>query len=205
LERIEKAKAQLKALGFGEDEIQRVGNQLRPRLSHKEKIEQIWTRLDLAPDGDIAAGMEINLAGSSQAHEGRALHQSFVVDGCVSVRLWQAPFEPSSVASLIAFRENTRLSCNGINQLACRCRIRGARLQASQRKSPGALPAGSGISSKQAWNGRDWLPPSGKRTLDAPSSQADGGPAGRRLVPAPVGPRPLSARYGQIIRRKRPG
>ncbi len=44
--------------------IQRVGNQLRPRLSHKEEIEQIVTRLDLAPDGDIAQAWK----SISQAH-----------------------------------------------------------------------------------------------------------------------------------------
>jgi len=80
IRRIEKAKAQLQALGYNDDEIQRASNQLRPRLSHKGEIEKIVTRLGLAPDGDIARAWKSISQAHSQAHGGRALHHSFVVD-----------------------------------------------------------------------------------------------------------------------------
>jgi hypothetical protein len=68
--RIEKLKVQLQSLGYNDDQVQRVSNELRPRLSHKEEIEKIATLLALAPDGDIASAWK----SISQAHSGRALH-----------------------------------------------------------------------------------------------------------------------------------
>ncbi|MHC2585891.1 hypothetical protein ACVI1J_010434 [Bradyrhizobium diazoefficiens] len=72
MERIEKAKAGLRAIGYGEEDVQRVANQLRPRLSHKEEIEKIVTRLGLAPDGDIARAWKSISQAHGLAHGARA-------------------------------------------------------------------------------------------------------------------------------------
>jgi hypothetical protein len=107
IDRIEKAKAQLKTLGFNDGEIHRVANQLRPRLSHRAEIEMIVTRLDLAPNGDIAQAWKSISQAHSQAHGGRALHQSFVVDDMFRAD-WQVPFDTVIRGLMIAERHRGR-------------------------------------------------------------------------------------------------
>jgi hypothetical protein len=41
-------------MGFDDAAVQRAGDALKPRFSHKAQIERIASRLGLAPDGDVA-------------------------------------------------------------------------------------------------------------------------------------------------------
>src|SRR6266849_3031801 len=102
-EKIEQAKAQLRLLGFNDDEIQRVGKELKPRLSHKQQIAMIVTRLGLAPDGDIARAWNSISQVHTKAHGGRALHQSLVVDDTFRAE-WQAPFDTVIRGLMIALQ-----------------------------------------------------------------------------------------------------
>jgi hypothetical protein len=170
IDRIEKAKAQLKTLGFNDGEIHRVANQLRPRLSHRAEIEMIVTRLDLAPNGDIAQAWKSISQAHSQAHGGRALHQSFVVDDMFRAD-WQVPFDTVIRGLMIALQGKYGAFVKRIDQLVAMS-DRGAAVTSFSKEIPGALPL--------LWHffnrleTPDWLPHLAKRNLlAAPLSQAD--------------------------------
>jgi hypothetical protein len=170
IERIEEAKAQLKLLGFSGDAVQRVANQLRPRLSHKEEIEKIVTRLGLAPNGDIAQAWKSISQAHSQAHGGRALHQSFVVDDAFRAD-WQAPFDTAIRGLMIALQGKYAAFMQRVDQLVA-MPDRAAAVTSFSKEIPGALPL--------LWHffnrleTPDWLPHLAKRNLlAAPLSQAD--------------------------------
>src|SRR5258706_1433159 len=189
IDRIEAAKAQLQALGFNGDEIQRVANQLRPRLSHKEEIEKIVTRLGLAPDGDIAQAWKSISQAHSQAHGGRALHQSFVADDAFRAD-WQAPFDTVIRGLMIALQGKYAAFMQRIDQLVAMPDLAAA-VTSFSKEIPGALPLLFHFFNRLETP--DWLPHLEKRNLlTAPLSQADasGGdgsflrqwPAGRYLL-----------------------
>jgi hypothetical protein len=170
LDRIEKAKAQLLALGFGHDEVHRVSNQLRPRLSHKEEIERIVTRLGLAPDGDIAQAWKSISQAHSEAHGGRALHQSIAVDDAFRAD-WQAPFDVVVRGLMIALQGKYAAFMKRIDQLMM-MPDRAAAVTSFSKEIPGALPL--------LWHffnrleTPEWLPHLARRNLlVAPLSPAD--------------------------------
>jgi hypothetical protein len=69
----------LKRMGFDDPAVQRAGDALKPKLSHKNQIERIVTRLGLAADGDIAK-LWISLNETyGRVHE-RSFHESLKVD-----------------------------------------------------------------------------------------------------------------------------
>jgi hypothetical protein len=73
------ARAKLKEMGFDEPALQRAEKALKPAYSHKRQIQQIVTRLGLAPDGDIATlWIKLNEA-YGRVHE-RSFHLSLQVD-----------------------------------------------------------------------------------------------------------------------------
>ena len=169
-ERIEEAKTRLKSLGFSDDAIHRVVNQLRPRLSHKEEIEKIVVRLGLAPDGDIARAWKSISQVHAQAHGGRALHQSFVVDDEFRAN-WQAPFDTTIRGLMIALQGKYAAFMQRIDQLVA-MQDRSSAVTSFSKEIPGALPL--------LWHffnrldTPDWLPHLIKRNLlAAPLSQAD--------------------------------
>jgi hypothetical protein len=45
--------AQLKKMGFDDGAVQRAGDGLKPKFSHKTQIERITGRLGLAADSDV--------------------------------------------------------------------------------------------------------------------------------------------------------
>lgn len=74
-----KARRVLRKMGFDDAAVQRAGDALKPRFSHKAQIERIASRLGLAPDGDVAKlWIELNeLYG--RVHE-RSFHERLEVD-----------------------------------------------------------------------------------------------------------------------------
>jgi hypothetical protein len=75
-----KARHILKGMGYDDAAIQRAGDALKPRFSHKSQIQSIVMRLGLAPDGDIAK-LWISLNDAfGHAHE-RSFHESLKIDG----------------------------------------------------------------------------------------------------------------------------
>ncbi|RWC92299.1 MAG: hypothetical protein EOS72_01910 [Mesorhizobium sp.] len=170
IQRIGKAKAQLQALGYNEDEIQRASSQLGPRLSHKQQIDKIVSRLDLAPSGDIAHAWKSISQAHSQAHGGRALDQSFVVNDAFRTR-WQAPFDTVIRGLMIALQGKYAAFMQRIDQLVA-MPDRGAAVTSFSKEIPGALPLLSHFFDKLETP--DWLPQLAKRNLlAAPLSQAD--------------------------------
>lgn len=170
IERIGKAKVQLQALGYNDDEIQRASNQLRPRLSHKQQIDKIVTRLGLAPDGDIARAWKLISQAHSQAHGGRALDQSFVVNDAFRAT-WQAPFDTVIRGLMIALQGKYAAFVQRVDQLVA-MPDRSAAVTSFSKEVPGALPLLSHFFDKL--DTPDWLPQLAKRNLlAAPLSQTD--------------------------------
>ena len=74
-----KARRMLRKMGFDDGAVQRAGDALKPKLSHRAQIEKIVVRLGLASDGDIAK-LWIALNDSyGRVHE-RSFHESLKVD-----------------------------------------------------------------------------------------------------------------------------
>jgi hypothetical protein len=74
-----KARQTLRRMGYDDPAIQRAGDALKPRFSHKTQIQRIVERLGLAPDGDIAR-LWISLNDAfGHVHE-RSFHESLKVD-----------------------------------------------------------------------------------------------------------------------------
>lgn len=138
LERIERAKAQLRALGFSDLEVDNAAQQLRPRLTHKEEIEKLVSRLGLAPDGPTARAWKSISQIHSLAHGGRALHQSFEVNDDFRAK-WQVPFDMVMRDLMIALQGRYTALIRRIDQLAA-MRNRGAAVTKFSREIPGALP-----------------------------------------------------------------
>ncbi|NEX00134.1 hypothetical protein, partial [Rhodopseudomonas sp. BR0G17] len=69
IDRIEQAKTQLQALGFKDHEMQRMAKELKPRLSHKQQIQAIATRLTLRPMA-TSQGRGIRFQAQTQRHMG---------------------------------------------------------------------------------------------------------------------------------------
>jgi hypothetical protein len=173
IERIETAKGQLHALGFNDDEIQRVAKELKPRLSHKQQIQAIVTRLGLSSDGDIARAWNSISGANAEAHGGRALHQSFVVDDAFRAD-WQAPFDTVIRGLMIALQGKYAAFVQRIDQLVAMT-DRGAAVTSLSKEIPGALPLLWHFFNKLETP--DWLPYLAKRNLlAAPLSQADDAP-----------------------------
>lgn len=73
------ARRMLKKMGFDDAAVQRAGDELGPRLSHRAHIERIVSRLGLAPDGDIAKlWIELNDA-YGRVHQ-RSFHERLEAD-----------------------------------------------------------------------------------------------------------------------------
>jgi hypothetical protein len=74
-----KARRLLKKMGFDDGAVQRAGDALKPKFSHKVQIEKIVTRLGLAPDSDVAKlWVELNET-YGRVHE-RSFHERLEVD-----------------------------------------------------------------------------------------------------------------------------
>lgn len=73
------ARRMLKKMGFDDAAVQRAGDGLKPKFSHRVQIEKIVRRLGLAPDGDVAKlWIELNDA-YGRVHE-RSFHEQLTVD-----------------------------------------------------------------------------------------------------------------------------
>lgn len=73
------ARKLLKKMGFDDAAVQRAGDGLKPRYSHRIQIEKIAARLGLAPDGDIAKlWIELNDA-YGRVHQ-RSFHERLEAD-----------------------------------------------------------------------------------------------------------------------------
>ncbi|MCK1590250.1 hypothetical protein [Bradyrhizobium sp. 169] len=138
LKKLEAAKTALRTLGYGDDLVLRASGQLRPRLSHKEEIEKIVTRLDLAPDGDIARAWKSISQAHGQAHGGRALHHSTTVDDAFRAA-WQAPFDVVLRGLMIALQGKYAAFMHRIDQLVAMPN-RSAAVTSFSKEIPGALP-----------------------------------------------------------------
>ncbi|MFT4118348.1 hypothetical protein [Bradyrhizobium sp.] len=170
IEKLEAAKTALRTLGYGDDLVLRASNQLRPRLSHKEEIEKIVTRLDLAPDGDIARAWKSISQAHGQAHGGRALHQSTTVDDAFRAA-WQAPFDVVLRGLMIALQGKYAAFMHRIDQLVAMPN-RSAAVTSFSKEIPGALPLLWHFFNKLETP--DWLPHLMQRNLlTAPPSEED--------------------------------
>lgn len=69
----------LSSMDFDEHALQRAGNALKPRSSHRQQIQRIVERLGLAPDGDIAKDWIALNDAYGRVHE-RSFHLSMKVD-----------------------------------------------------------------------------------------------------------------------------
>jgi hypothetical protein len=170
IDKIESAKTQLRALGFSDDQLQRVSKELKPRLNHKEQIETIVTRLGLAPDGDIARAWKSISQAHRKAHGGRELHQSLGVDDTFRDEL-QAPFDTVIRGLMVSLQGKYAAFMQRVDQLAA-MNDRGAAVSCLTKEIPGSLPL--------LWHffnqlqTPDWLPHLAKRNLlAAPLSSRD--------------------------------
>lgn len=170
LKKLEEAKTALRALGYGDDLVLRALSQLRPRLSHKEEIEKIVTRLGLARDGDIARAWKSISQAHGQAHGGRALHQSTTVDDAFRAA-WQAPFDVVLRGLMIALQGKYAAFMHRIDQLVAMPN-RSAAVSSFSKEIPGALPLLWHFFNKLETP--DWLPHLAQRNLlVAPPSGED--------------------------------
>jgi hypothetical protein len=86
-----KARRLLKRMGFEDGAVQRAGDGLKPRLSHKTQIERITGRLDLAADSDVTKlWIELNHT-YGRAHE-RSFHERLDVDDAFRAQ-YARPFD----------------------------------------------------------------------------------------------------------------
>jgi hypothetical protein len=73
------ARRMLKKIGFPDGAVQRAGEALKPKISHRTQIEKIVVRLGLAPDSDVAKlWIELNDT-HGRIHE-RSFHERLEVD-----------------------------------------------------------------------------------------------------------------------------
>ena len=73
------ARRMLKKMGFDDAAVQRAGDQLKPKLSHRKQIERILGQLGLAADGDVARlWIELNQT-YGRVHQ-RSFHERLEVD-----------------------------------------------------------------------------------------------------------------------------
>jgi hypothetical protein len=197
IENLDKARAQLRALGYEDDKVSYAIKQLQPRLSHKEEIEKIVVRLGLAPDGDIARAWKSISQAHALAHGGRALHQTSEVDETFRAE-WQAPFDTVMRGLMVALQGKYAAFMQRIDQLVAMPN-RSVAVTTFSKEIPGALPL--------LWHffnrleTPDWLPYLAKRKLlSAPPSRADTAqedgsflrewPAGRYLLRMAKSPDP---------------
>jgi hypothetical protein len=74
-----KARRLLRKMGFDDGAVQRAGDGLKPKFSHKAQIEKITGRLGLAPDSDVTKlWIELNET-YGRVHE-RSFHERLAVD-----------------------------------------------------------------------------------------------------------------------------
>jgi hypothetical protein len=131
------ARKQFRALGFKDDAINRAAEKLQPRLTHKEEIQAIVTRLGLAADGDIAGAWISISQAHGEAHR-RALYQSLVVDDEFRVE-WQQSFDTVVRGLMIALQGRYAAFMRRVDQLAA-MPDRGAAVKSFVKEIPGALP-----------------------------------------------------------------
>lgn len=172
LEKVNQAKAQLRAMGFSDLEVDKAAEQLRPRLTQKQEIEKIVSRLGLASDGRTARAWKSISRIHSLAHGGRALHQSFEVNDDFRAE-WQAPFDTVMRDLMIALQGRYTALIRRIDQLAA-MRNRGAAVTMFSREIPGALPLLWHFFNKLETP--DWLPHLVKRKLLSPPPSPVGEP-----------------------------
>jgi hypothetical protein len=73
------ARRMLRKMGFDDPAVQRAGDALKPRLSHRAQIERITGRLGLAPDSDVTK-LWVKLNETyGRVHE-RSFHERLEVD-----------------------------------------------------------------------------------------------------------------------------
>lgn len=199
IENMDKARAQLRAIGYDDEKISYAIKQLQPRLSHKEEIEKIVVRLGLAPDGDIARAWKSISQAHALAHGGRALHQTFEVDETFRAE-WQVPFDTVMRGLMVALQGKYAAFLQRIDQLAAMSN-RSAAVTTFSKEIPGALPLLWHFFNKLETP--DWLPHLTKRKmLSAPPSrletpQGEGSflrewPAGRYLLRMAKSPDPVA-------------
>lgn len=189
LAKVEDARANLRAIGFSDDAINRAAKELQPRLSHKAQIQAIVTRLGLAADGDIARAWIAISQAHGQAH-GRALYQSLAVDAAFRAQ-WQGPFDTVMRGLMIALQGRYATLMQRVDQLAA-TPDRGAAVKSFVKEIPGALPLLWHFFNQLQTPG--WLPHLARHNLLAaptlpPDEEAEGDrlllrqwPAGRYLL-----------------------
>lgn len=187
-DRLERADAALRALGYDKQAVDRARKALAPALSHGEQIERICTTLGLAPDGDVARAWKSVKAAHAKAHYGRELHQSLEVDDQFRAE-WQAPFDMAVRSLMVALQGKYTAYVLRLDELLA-MPDRKAAVKALSSEIPGALPLLSYFFERL--DSPDWLDPLAEYNLLSTSwaglDEVDDGlrlwhwPAGRYLV-----------------------
>lgn len=187
-DRLEKAGAALRTLGYDQRAADRAVKALAPNLSHREQIERICATLGLALDGDVARSWKSVMAAHAKAHYGRELHQPLEVDAQFRAE-WQAPFDTAIRGLMVALQGKYTAYILRLDELLA-MPDRKAAVEALSREIPGALPLLSYFFERL--DSADWLDPLATNKLLAASwaglEDIDDGlrlqhwPAGRYLV-----------------------
>ena len=187
-DRLEKASAALRALGYNQEAADRAVKTLAPNLSHRQQIERICATLGLTPDGDVARSWKSVMAAHAKAHYGRELHQSLEVDAQFRSE-WQEPFDTAVRGLMVALQGKYTSYILRLDELLA-MPDREAAVKAISSEIPGALPLLSYFF--EHLDTADWLAPLAQNKLLAASwaglDDIDDGlrlqhwPAGRYLV-----------------------
>jgi hypothetical protein len=190
----------LREIGFEDEVIDSVAEKLKPRLSHKQQIHRIASRLGLAPDGDVSTGWTSLTDSSGRAHE-RSFHRSLKVDDDFRER-YQRPFDTVIRGVAVVLQGRYVAFMRRVEQLAAMTdRKQAAKLFASE--IPGALPLQRHFFERLQT--ADWLPHLAKQgllgePLAGPDEGASGGmrfrqwPAGNYLLRMAKSPDGLTRR-----------
>jgi hypothetical protein len=185
LEKLDKARTQLREIGYQENAIDLAAKALTPRLTHKEQIRKILTRLGFDPAGDVAKKW-ISLSDAfGKAHQ-RSFHRSLQVDDGFRAQ-YMKPFDTVIRAVAIALQSRYVALMHRVEELAALPnRAEAAASFASE--IPGALPLQWHFF--QRLNTGDWLPHLAKQGLLAeplPALALPGDPEGVRFRQWPAG------------------
>jgi hypothetical protein len=185
LENLNKARTRLRELGYDENMVQLATKGLTPRLTHKEQIRKILTRLGFDPAGDIAKKWTSLSDAFGKAHQ-RSFHLSLQVDDEFRTQ-YQQPFDLVIRTVAVALQGRYVALMRRVEELAASPnRAEAAASFASE--IPGALPLQWHFF--RSLKTGDWLPHLAKQGLLAeplPELPLDGAVEGVRFRQWPAG------------------
>jgi hypothetical protein len=130
------ARRVLKKMGFDDAAVQRAGDELGPRLSHRAHIERIVSRLGLAADGDIAKlWIELNDA-YGRVHQ-RSFHERLEADDAFRAE-YARKFDTVIRAVILQLQDRYAAFMRRAKEIAGMKPAEGIKL--FMREIPGALP-----------------------------------------------------------------